>query len=78
MKRLKKFKLTKKTWIIITIVIAVAVLLFVLKGNNLNLPSASDEEIKSNAEASTRLTDVANDITSFREELDSLTRTVGS
>lgn len=77
-----KFKSSKSKKIIIIaiiIIIALALLFFLNRGKLLQgSSSAAETNITSNAEATARLTDVAGDITSFREELDSLTRDIGA
>jgi hypothetical protein len=72
-----KLKLTKKALLTIGIVIAVGLAIFFFSRGDIDIggsESVFSENLTSATEASSRLTDVAGDITSFREDIDSLTR----
>jgi Tfp pilus assembly protein PilO len=80
-KKITDLRISKKK-LIMGIVIAVfiigLVVFFYLKGgSDLKLGSEENEEVDSGSEASEKLTDVASDISSFREDLDGLTRGFG-
>lgn len=69
--------ISKKVIIISVIVLVISVLavLFIWKADFIKIAKPTEKaDIKSNAEASERLTDVAEDITGLRDELNSLTR----
>ena len=76
-----KFQQSKKTWIIIAVIIIVVValllLFFLTKDKIIQKVGGAGTNITSNVEATARLTDVAGDISSLKEELDSLAGEIG-